>query len=418
MSRILVYTSPARGHLYPIAPILQELQRRGHEIALRTLASQVELMRELGMDAKPISQRIEQIELNDYKGRSQPAKGRRALMTFGARAKHEVPDLQAAIAAERPAAILVDCMTWGAASVAQASGRPWAQFVPYPLPVPSRDTPPFGPGFKPARGPLGHLRDRAMRPLAAAMFDRTALRSLNAIRAKLGVPALSSGSDIFALAPLVLYLTSEPFEYPRSDWPACVLMVGPCAWDPPGEPPGWLAEIERPLVLVSTSSERQDDRRLVTTALEAFAGEDVEIVATLPAEGVAGIEAPPNAHVEPFLSHTPLLAKAACAITHGGAGVTQKALAAGVPVCVVPFGRDQHEIARRVEVADAGTRLLATRLTPQRLRAKVYEAMTKQQAAQRVADAFAAAGGSVAAADAFEVLMRNASATRTSFAGA
>jgi hypothetical protein len=35
-------------------------------------------------------------------------------------------------------------------------------------------------------------------------------------------------------------------------------------------------------------------------------------------------------------------------------GATQKALAHGVPVCAVPFGRDQLEVARRVEVAAAG----------------------------------------------------------------
>jgi len=241
------------------------------------------------------------------------------------------------------------------------------------------------------------------------MLNRTVLPPLNAVRAKAGAPALANGSEVFALAPLVLYLTAEPFEYPRSDWPACVRMVGPCAWDPPGEPPAWLAEIERPLVLVSTSSERQDDRRLVTTALEAFAEQDVELVATLPAEGVAGIDVPANAHVERFLPHAPLLAKAACAITHGGAGVTQKALAAGVPVCVVPFGRDQHEVARRVEVAGAGTRLPAARLSPRRLRAKVSEAMTMRLAARGVAEAFAAAGGPIAAADALEALMLNAS---------
>lgn len=36
-------------------------------------------------------------------------------------------------------------------------------------------------------------------------------------------------------------------------------------------------------------------------------------------------------------------------ISHGGTGTTQKALAAGVPVCAVPFMRDQFEVARRVE---------------------------------------------------------------------
>ena len=48
-------------------------------------------------------------------------------------------------------------------------------------------------------------------------------------------------------------------------------------------------------------------------------------------------------------------------MTHAGMGATQKALAHGVPVCAVPFGRDQLEVARRVEVAHAGTRLAASR---------------------------------------------------------
>ncbi len=41
MARILAYTSPGRSHLFPLTPILDELHRRGHEIVLRTLASQL-----------------------------------------------------------------------------------------------------------------------------------------------------------------------------------------------------------------------------------------------------------------------------------------------------------------------------------------------------------------------------------------
>lgn len=32
MARYLTYTSPARGHLYPIVPTLLELHRRGHDV--------------------------------------------------------------------------------------------------------------------------------------------------------------------------------------------------------------------------------------------------------------------------------------------------------------------------------------------------------------------------------------------------
>ena len=69
-------------------------------------------------------------------------------------------------------------------------------------------------------------------------------------------------------------------------------MVGPCAWDPPAEPPGWLERIERPIVLVTSSSEFQDDGRLVQAALDGLAGEDVEVVATVPSQDQDAFRAP------------------------------------------------------------------------------------------------------------------------------
>src|SRR5262249_32288561 len=133
-----------------------------------------------------------------------------------------------------------------------------------------------------------------------------------------------------------------------------------------------------------------------------LAEEPVTLVATLPAGDPARFHPPANSHVEHFIPHGLVLDRAVCAITHGGMGATQKALAHGVPVCVVPFGRDQFEVARRVEAADAGTRLPASHLRPERRRAKARKAMTKTEGARRVAAAFADAGGAIAAADAFE----------------
>ena len=97
-----------------------------------------------------------------------------------------------------------------------------------------------------------------------------------------------------------------------------------------------------------------------------------------------------------------MLDRAVCAVTHGGMGATQKALARGIPVCVVPYGRDQLEVARRVEVAQCGTRLPAKRLSPSRLRTKVREAMTMVDGAERVAAGFKATGGTARGADLFE----------------
>ena len=58
MARVLAYTSPARGHLYPLTSILLELQRRGHHVSVRTLAAEVARMRALGFAAEAISGRV------------------------------------------------------------------------------------------------------------------------------------------------------------------------------------------------------------------------------------------------------------------------------------------------------------------------------------------------------------------------
>lgn len=402
MARILAYTSPARGHLFPLTPILDELSRRGHEVAVRTLASQVPLMIRRGFTAAAINPDIEAVEHDDWGSRDP----RKAVIlvgrAFAARARHDAPDLRRAIAEERPDALLIDINTWGALAAAEAWGGPWATFCPYPLPLSSPDAPPFGPGLPPARGILGRLRDRLLRPLVMGTLEKAFLPSLNQVRAQVGVPPLGSVDDMFRRPPLLIYMTAEPFEYPRRDWPANVVMVGPCEWDPPADPPAWLEGITAPVVLVTTSSEFQDDHRLVQTALEALADEPVAVVATLPAGDPDRLQVPANARAERFVPHGLVLDRAVCAVTHGGMGATQKALARGVPVCVVPFGRDQLEVARRVEIAGAGARLPAKRLRPDRLRAKIREATTKADGARRVAAAFAAAGGARAAANAFE----------------
>jgi MGT family glycosyltransferase len=207
---------------------------------------------------------------------------------------------------------------------------------------------------------------------------------------------------MFTRAGLMLVTTVEPFEYPRSDWPEQTVLIGPCEWEPRQEEPAWLAEVTDPIVLVTTSSDAQDDGRLVQVALDALAGSPYHVVATLPAGIRERYRVPANAHIEEFIPHSAVLRRAVVVVTHGGMGATQKALARGVPVCVVPFGRDQHEVAQRVRASRAGTTLRPSRLTPQRLRVAIEQARQHTAGAQRIQQAFSAAGGPAAAADAIE----------------
>ncbi len=404
--RILVYTSPARGHLYPVVPIVQELQRRGHELTLCTLASQVELVRALGIDAAPISAQVETVELDDYKARSVPAKGKRVLATFLARAEREAPDLAQAIDAHDPELLLIDVNCWGAATVAEASGRPWAMYCPFLLMLPSRDAPAYGPGLAPPGGPLGRVRDTVLRRIWDTSIDRMTVPGLNALRARYGLGRLDHFIDLLGRPGVLLSLTAEGFEYTRSDWPENVRLVGAIDWDPPPpQPPPWLAQMQDPLVLVTCSTELQHDKRLVRVALEALPAAGMSVLATTAAHDPAEFAPPPGSRVERFVPHAAVLERAACVICHGGMGITQKALAAEVPVVVVPFGRDQLETARRVEVAEAGVRLSPKRVTLERLVDAVRTAMGRRAGAQRVARAYRAAGGATAAADAIEALV-------------
>lgn len=408
MTHILFYTSPARGHLFPILGPALELADRGHQVTVMTLRDEVERVRTLGLSAQPITPEVEQREMDDYKGRNSAEALKMGVATFGDRARFDREDLARAIDDHGPDVLVVDNNSWGALTAAEASGLQWASFQPYLTPLPSSETPPFGPGLPLAKGPLGRLRDRLLTPLVLGTLARPTLRTVNGLREASGLAPLRDIVEFFTKPPLTLYFTAEPFEYPRRDWPESYEMVGPATWGPRDEAPGWLEAIDRPIVLVTGSSERQDDRAIIENTIRAMEHEDVFVVGTSPAEDPSTFEVGANARVERFVPHDPILDRAEAVVCHGGMGITQRALAKGVPVCVVPFGRDQLEVARRVERAQAGIRVPSKKLSPDVVANAVQQTRMLRPGAERVARAFGEAGGDEHAADLIESLAKKA----------
>ncbi|HEY2718201.1 MAG TPA: nucleotide disphospho-sugar-binding domain-containing protein [Solirubrobacteraceae bacterium] len=400
--RVLAYTSPARGDLYPVVPILADVIARGGEACLYTLAEELENVRTAGIASYAIDPAIERDQLRDWRSSSQLARTISVLRTFLRRAAYEVPDVTQAIARHDPDALLVDINCWGAAIAAEASGLPWSIYSPYLAPVPSRQAPPYGIGLAPMGGPLGAARDAVLRGLALGLFEKPVMAPINRLRAQYGLSKLSRYSALLARPELLLMLTAEGFEYPRDDWPTNARLVGPIDWAPPEPEPAWLDEVQDPVVLVTCSTEHQSDRALIDTALKALPAAGFSVIATSAAHDPGTFDPPSGSRVVHFVAHEPILRRAACVVCHGGMGITQKALAAGVPVVVVPFGRDQYETARRVEVAAAGVRLTPRRLTPERLAHAVRGAIDHRKGAQQISCAFADAGGASAAVDALE----------------
>lgn len=405
MTRVLAYTSPMSGHLFPVVPILDELHGHGHRVAVRTLAVHVPGLRLLGLDADALSPPIEGIELGDWQARSPSGAQRRAMHAFGRRARFDAEDLRTAMDEVKPDLLLVDIMAFGALATAEASGLPWAAWLPYPAWLRGPGVPPYGPGLAPGTGTLGHIRDRVLGVAGALGPGRNLTAAVNQGRRAAGISPLRGSDSVLLRPPLVLSMTAEPFEYPRPSWPDSFRLIGPCTWEPPAPPPDWLATEDRPIVLVATSTDFQADGRLVTTTFEALSDrQDLLVVATVPCQQTVPITCPPNGRIERFVAHGALLERAAAVICHGGMGTTQKALAAGVPVCAVPFGRDQFEVARRVEVSRSGACLPARRLRADRLRTALELTIDRADGARRMARIFGDAGGAPAAARAIESL--------------
>ncbi len=254
----------------------------------------------------------------------------------------------------RPHVAVSDILTLAPALAAEAAGVPLATLIPHIYPVVEPGLPFFAIGLRPARTPVGRAVWRAgQRALDVGLEHGR--RDLNLQRQRLGLAPVERFHG--GISPdLALVATYPQLEYPRQ-WPAGVEVTGPMTFEQPHPeielPPG-----ERPLVLVAPSTAHDSENHLVRTALKAFAGEPVRVVATtnrvVPQRP---IEVPANAVLVDWLSYSQLMPAAALVVSHGGHGTVARALGAGTPVLVCPITGDMSETAMRVSWAGAGLSL-------------------------------------------------------------
>jgi UDP:flavonoid glycosyltransferase YjiC (YdhE family) len=135
MNTTLIYTSPARGHLYPMMDVALALRAVGHRVVVQSLADERERVVDEGLMHRPIAAAIEALGLEDYRGGNPIAQIRATFDGWLARAPHEVHDLRATCADLDPDLLVVDANTWGAAAFAETRRRPWAMFLTFALQV-------------------------------------------------------------------------------------------------------------------------------------------------------------------------------------------------------------------------------------------------------------------------------------------
>jgi UDP:flavonoid glycosyltransferase YjiC (YdhE family) len=171
------------------------------------------------------------------------------------------------------------------------------------------------------------------------------------------IPLISRFASLLESANLVLHATDQVFDFSFNGLPSHHRYVGPLGiWEPRTEPPAYLADPGDPWVLVSISTQRQDDLPLAAAALDALDGRPLRVLLTVgPDHDPAELgSVPNNARVEQIAPHSAVLERSALAVCHAGHGTVMKALWHGRPMVMVPWGRDQPGVAARAAALGVG----------------------------------------------------------------
>ena len=175
------------------------------------------------------------------------------------------------------------------------------------------------------------------------------LEVLNGPIRAVGLEPLTSPDEVWR-APLYLYYTAPPLERVDLGFPPSFRFVGPGLWEPPAPVPSWLDEVPEPLVIVSASSEFQNDHVLIETALLALSDEPVCVAVSTAAHDPEAFAAPANARLERWLPHGALLPRAACVVCHGGMGITDELAVSHhvkrLTLLGIAFGDADHHLDR------------------------------------------------------------------------
>jgi UDP:flavonoid glycosyltransferase YjiC (YdhE family) len=413
--KAMITVVPLAGHVGPISGLVAELVSRGHQVRVYTGSRYRQRFTDLG--ATVVAWSAAQDFDEDNLGATFPLARRPGLLKvlalvrqgFIGTAPGQVHDLNHELERE-PADILVaDSMSFGGVLTGELRGLPWALLNVLPFNQ-SLESGAAGFQVKPARGALGRLRDRLLRPAyRAATYPFK--RAYNQARAEIGLPRdrRPYGSVLFS-DWLVLATGCPSLDVPRADLPAQVHFVGRLG--PAGTvfASGAGDATTRPLVVVTQGTHEVEPADLIDPALKGLANAEVEVIATGGRRGRTdvGVALPANARVVDLMDFVSVLPKASVFVTNGGWGGVLASFAAGVPLVVAPgSAADKPEIAARVARSGAGINLRKRRPKPAAVADAVREVLanpTYRERARQIGSELDQLGGASAAADLLERL--------------
>ena len=321
--RVLFSCTPLDGHFRPLLPLARALQGRGHEVAVATAASWHANVEAEGLEAVAAGTdhtTARRARLDGQRSAIEvlpPLDRRQYVFSYLFAEGHAPPKLPELLAAARE---------WRAQAIVHESGDLAAPIVGAALALPSVNHA-FG-----TMVPLSTLERAA--ETVAPLWRQAGLE-----------PAAYAG----AFQGLYVDVVPPLLDGDRPLGQSIRLRLSSGAT---GAPPPWLGELPRPLVY-ATMGTVFNQPAAFAPLLAGLARADVSALLTVgrdvdPSE-LGPI--PPNVRVERFVPQAEVLSSCAAVVAHGGSGTLLGALAAGLPLVLLPQGADQFENAVRCERA-------------------------------------------------------------------
>jgi MGT family glycosyltransferase len=396
MTRFLIGTIAAAGHVNPALPIARKLVERAHEVWWYTGKGFKEKIEATGAHHVPIRTGIDFTDINTIpQSWIEQKDALKGVEQFKFYLKHgfidsamtQLEDLTK-ILSEFPADVLLcDVFFLGMSWLHEQTGLPWAAFGMSALPFNSRDTAPFGLGIQPNYSFGGRLRQRFLNWLSQNILMRDVTVHLDRVRASIGLPTKSQDFFSATLSPF-LYLqgTTPSFEYPRSDLPPQVHFIGTFLPPAPADftPPAWWDDLKcgKKVIHITQGTVATEAGDLIIPTIQALANEDVLVVATTGGQPVENLQLnpiPSNVRLERFIPHAHLLPLVDVMVTNGGFNGVQIALAFGVPIVTAGQTEEKPEICTRVQWSGVGIDLKTSKPTPEQIRDAIMKILSSSQ---------------------------------------
>jgi UDP:flavonoid glycosyltransferase YjiC (YdhE family) len=334
--RVLFATTGDAGHFTPLVPFAHACLRAGHDVLIVGHAGAEPLAKRANLRFRPVAE-PSRAEIAHFRvGQRSLSAGAAMVRAFtdlyvGLYGKAALPGMLAAAEQWRPDVVVRESAELSSAVVADRIGVPHVQV---------------------SIGLSTHLADRVLRDSVARLDELRAMAGLAP-----DPQAKAARSSVLTMAPATLEGASACMLPSVQRFRDPAIEIAKLGHRPFGDP-------ALPLVFLSFGTQVPSPTR---TYFPAVYRDALDALAALPARVLVAVgdlrdpaelgPVPASVRVERWVPQAAVMRSAAVTVSHGGAGSVLSALAAGVPMALIPMFADQPFNARLIATLGAGLAL-------------------------------------------------------------